>query len=502
MHFEIGNVLTRATGTEEEISVLDGYLTFEDERAKFRTTYGQVQAGAPSTFRMYNPWNGTFLSGLAKQAAKHLRANGVTVTTHVVDLAPCGVDAVTFRPEAGVTLRDYQVQALDVARFVRRGIFAWGTGAGKTTLAVALSQQFPIRWGFFVHKLSLADQVARRYSELTGLRPGFIGDGRRDEGDGQFIAVSWSSLKKLSPADVEMLKSFQGIFVDEVHTAASEVYTRVLKHTTNAYFRYGLSATPTDRGDLRAVYAVATLGPIIHQVRPGQLIERGLLAAPTIVMHKVRSAISQAPTWLGVYGETAIRNTRRNRMVVDLAAEHAKDGPTVVFVRSIAHGKALKVAIERAGQSTRFVNGSDSLTFRRHACRDLVSRSLGVLVVTDGVFAEGVDVPEIEHVIIASGGKSVINTIQRIGRGMRATSTKNTFTVDDFFDVGCGKCAGAAHRSCQWLLRHTRDRKKTYERDYKVTVLAEMPEPAEPPDQDPTNGADIENFLALRGGDT
>ncbi len=62
---------------------------------------------------------------------------------------------------------------------------------------------------------------------------------------------------------------------------------------------------------------------------------------------------------------------------------------------------------------------------------------------------------------IANGGRSVIAALQRIGRGMRVTSDKNTFQVWDVADHGC-----------KLLERHTKARVRAYTSQGYETVEA------------------------------
>jgi len=65
--------------------------------------------------------------------------------------------------------------------------------------------------------------------------------------------------------------------------------------------------------------------------------------------------------------------------------------------------------------------------------------------------------------VIASGGKSVIAALQRIGRGMRTNNgAKSTFKVYDILDLGVPS-----------LEKHSRRRMNTYVRESYETVIAE-----------------------------
>jgi len=109
--------------------------------------------------------------------------------------------------------------------------------------------------------------------------------------------------------------------------------------------------------------------------------------------------------------------------------------PAIVFVRHISHGVRLLKAAEKAGFNAKMVHGDTSLPARQGICDQLASGRLDVAIATK-VFVEGVNIPALASVVCAQGGKSIIDTLQQIGRGMRVTSTKNTLDVWEIGDKG------------------------------------------------------------------
>ncbi len=73
------------------------------------------------------------------------------------------------------------------------------------------------------------------------------------------------------------------------------------------------------------------------------------------------------------------------------------------------------------------------------------------IIITNKIFQKGVDIPPLLTIIIAGGGQSVVDSLQRVGRGMRIIEGKKAFTVIDFMDKGQ-----------DWVYRHSRARKKAY----------------------------------------
>jgi superfamily II DNA or RNA helicase len=272
----------------------------------------------------------------------------------------------------------------------------------------------------------------------------------------------------------QLFASCRGLIVDEAHVLPAESFWRVAMSTTHCYYRVGLSGTPLARGDRRSVLAVGALGPVIYRVRPEVLIDAGVLARPTIHLVEVREH-SLAPNWQRAYAENIVGSPTRNGLVVEAAKRAPK--PCLVFVKEIKHGKLLLKQLERAGVPCAFVWGSHGTDARNRSVRDLLSGRIEVLICSV-IFQEGTDIPDLRSVVIASGGKSVIAALQRIGRGMRVAAGKTTFDVYDIADLGCGctrtKGLGTRpHAGCRWLERHTRERVKAYAAEGNATHVVQ-----------------------------
>ena len=343
--------------------------------------------------------------------------------------------------------------------FVANGIVVHNSG--KTELAIALHQVLSCRWLFLVHRTTLVEQAAERFTLRTGQTADIIGEGRWENTGATFTCASfqsiYSALKRKDPRVLVLLQQIQGLLVDEVHVLPSDTYWRVSMTTQQAYYRFGLSGTPLARGDRRSLLAIASTGPIIYRIQPDVLIAAGVLAKPRIQLVPV-AQLSTCKTWQGVYGECIVRSRTRNQTIVDCAKRAEK--PCLVFVKEIQHGRLLTERLLKANLRAEFVFGADSTPERQAATRRLVRGDLDVLV-SSVIFQEGVDIPQLRSVVIANGGRSVIAALQRIGRGMRVTADKNTFQVWDVADHGC-----------KLLERHTKARVRAYTSQGYETVEA------------------------------
>jgi len=74
------------------------------------------------------------------------------------------------------------------------------------------------------------------------------------------------------------------------------------------------------------------------------------------------------------------------------------------------------------------------------------------VLIASSIYDEGVDLPEVNVLIKASGGKSEVKTIQQVGRGLRPKKEK--LIVYDFNDM-----------NSKFLSAHSKKRIKTYKQE-------------------------------------
>jgi len=463
MKLQINNLRTVVEASDFESDWLFDYLAFDNPSARF-----YKRKVADTKTRLFNRITRSFPSGFVELVENAAPQSGFDVEIEDERQQPIARDK-----SADLSwLRDYQLRGVQIAAKKARGILWLPTGAGKTELAVGLATAFPCRWTFLVHRASLMQQAAERYERRTGAPAGRIGEG--NEQIERFTVATFQTLfAKIKNASartkdqkiarlLDLIVRTEGLIVDESHVLPANSFYRVVMKMRNAYWRIGISGTPLARGDRRSLVAVGALGPVIYRVKPELLIARGLLARPDIRMLKIPTPSSK-PTFQGVYGEGIVRNTPRNNMVVAAAKASAK--PALIFVKEIKHGKAILDRLTRAGIAAEFVWGNTITPSRMNSVKRLTRGEIDVLICSV-IFQEGVDIPELKSVIIATAGKSVIAAIQRVGRGMRMSANKGgKFEVWDFYDMGN-----------RMLERHAKERMRAYEREgYTVKVSQQIP---------------------------
>ena len=448
MQLELRNVATRIVQADEyERAWLRRLLTFR--------TVGATGAERPMC--LLDEATGEFPSGfmpiVQTRASKELRSLDVL---DVRPAAPARDESVDLS-----FLRDYQREALEAVCARERGILWLPTAAGKTLTASSIVASFPTgRWLFLVHRLSLLNQTAAAFEKWTDEKAGRVGEsGWRPR---RFTVATFQTLAaRIANGDAEaraLLEGADGIIGDECHAVASTTAAAVFGAATNARYRIGLSGTPLARGDRKSSLVVGATGPVIYRMRPEVLVERQVLARPTIRMVDVLHDEMPDATWPTVYDRLVVHSPRRNALVVEAVRRSEK--PCLVFVQAVEHGNVLVRALTRAGIRCGYVHGAHTTEQREAAIADLVAGRIEVLLCSV-IFQEGVDVPALRSVVIAAGGQSTIAAIQRVGRGLRTQAGKTSCDIWEFLD-----------RGQRWLEAHSRARRRAYEAE-GYTVLVE-----------------------------
>lgn len=432
---------------DHDRSWLSDYLSFRTKGSR----------GREEVHSLYNSIGAVFPSGMIEAVQAQAKHDRIRVDVVDTRKAPCAADKFALLD----WLRDYQTAAIDVARTKHRGVYHHVTGAGKTEVIVGLTELYDCPWLIIVHRKELLHQTAERFAMRTGELVGKIGDGVLKPG--RVTIAMFQTLVSLikTPKWKRWLESRQGLIVDECHVLPASTFYRVAQACTAAHFRYGFSGTPFARGDRKSVYTWGALGPIIHEVRAPELIDAGVLARPQVRMVPVMQLI-HAKTWAEVYRIGIVESPTRNAAVISVARAAAK--PCLLFVQHIEHGKTLCKELARLGEQVEFVWGTHKTPIRRAAIRRLVHGDIDILI-CNVIFQEGVDIPELQSVVVGSGGKSTIMVLQYVGRGMRkrdrnGSVTKEEVEIYDFLD-----------RGNRWLQRHAKARLKAYATEKYPVVI-------------------------------
>jgi len=327
-----------------------------------------------------------------------------------------------------LALRPYQREAVDRILAVKRGIIQAPPGAGKSAIIGGILAATPRKcWLVLVHRRLLETQLTAQLC-----RYGVSGVGALEAAGttARVVVSTWQSVyahhKRGAAWIIRLLASIDGVCVDEVQCAPSPCLSSLLEQT-NTEYRVGLSATPLLRQDGRNKWTLGFFGDVAYRIEAPGLADAGALSKPTV---KFAPA---PPTHGSGYRATVVDNAVRNRVLGDIAAKTPK--PALVLVNHVEHGQRLYEELATRSLRVRFLSQTNSDAERDDGIAKLRSGALDALIATP-IFDAGVDIPELASVVVASGGRSAIACIQRLGRVMRPAPGKTQCQLWDIADEG------------------------------------------------------------------
>ncbi len=413
--------------------------------------------------KLFSKAKRTFPAGLSRDVKEALEEAGTRVQVDDRRARPAVSPATRNIGLMGVDFEypyDFQLDAMEQMIKDQRGIAAIATNGGKTEIACLITACLRIPTLFCVPGKELLYQTRKRFATRLDMREEEIGI----IGDGQFrpqpwitvstVASLYQKLTRKHEPTWDLLTSTELLFLDECHKTGSDSWYNVAK-ACDAFFRFGLSGTPLKRTDGADMRLLAVTGPVLVEMRNKQLIERGISSEVEILMVPVRKpVIPKGVRYNDAYKEGVTKNVHRNHAIATMANQFTEESKgVVILVKEIPHGweldKRLKEFAQKSYLTHKFINGTMHMGIRRQALYDFEKGDLQVLIATS-ILDEGVDIPNIDVLIMAGGGKSSIKTLQRLGRGIRLGGT-GKLTVVDFADF---------HN--HYLLEHSLQRLRDY----------------------------------------
>jgi DNA repair protein RadD len=332
-------------------------------------------------------------------------------------------------------LRPHQLQAIADVRAAygegcRAPILCAPTGAGKTFTAAEIIKSAISKgnrvW-FVAHLREILDDTSRRL-DVAGIKHGFImaGKPRNLHEYVQIVSVQ-TAMRREFPIKPGL------IIIDECHLAVANTYKKVIEAAGSPPI-LGLTGSPC-RLDGRG------LGELFDRIIPTcstrDLITQGMLAP-------IRYYAPSKPDLEGIRmraGDYALDQLEeavtRSRITGDAVNHYRRmcDGKrAVVFCVSVKHAEHVAAQFRAAGYRAVAISGKSAAADRKKALTGLRSGEIQV-VCNAQLWVAGVDVPEIECVVLLRPTKSLTFYLQSIGRGLRTAPGKKACVVLDH--AGC-----------------------------------------------------------------
>lgn len=318
-----------------------------------------------------------------------------------------------------------------------RNLVVAATGTGKTVVAALDYEQLLDRHGeplsllFVAHRDEILEQSLATYRAV--MRDGSFGEkhggGAVAGGSHVFAMIQSLHADRLAP------DAFDVVVVDEFHHAAAESYDRLLQHLRPKEL-LGLTATP-ERLDGKDVtewfdHRVAV------ELRLWEAIDQGFLV-PFQYFGVADGTDLRSVAWRrGGYAPADLSNVftgddlrvskllaALQRIVLDTGRMRA-----LGFCVSKEHAHFMARQFTAAGLSSVALTGDDAPAERAHHLRELQAGRLRCIFSVE-VLGEGVDVPDVDTLLLLRPTASATLFAQQLGRGLRRAKAKSHLTVID-----------------------------------------------------------------------
>lgn len=354
-----------------------------------------------------------------------------------------------FKPSVSIDYGDpiplypYQETAVEQAKKGLYGILQSKAGSGKTQMGIALIREYGKRALWLCHTLDLVKQSkerAERYMDKSLM--GTITEGKVNIGSG----ITFATIQTMSKLDLAQYRDmWDVVVVDECHRVAGTPtamtqFSKVL-NSLSARHKYGLSAT-VHRSDGMIVATYALLGDVVYTV-PDEAIADKVMR---VGIKPIGTGLPISRACLNTDGTlnytkliTYLCENFDRHIVIHDAIFNERNHSCLILSDRLEHLENLMgllpptmkpYAVMISGKMTSKKGKAE----REQALEDMRTGKKKYLFATYSLAKEGLDIPCLERLFLATPQKDYAVITQSIGRIARVCEGKADPICYDFVD--------------------------------------------------------------------
>jgi superfamily II DNA or RNA helicase/HKD family nuclease len=330
-----------------------------------------------------------------------------------------------------------------------RNLVVAATGTGKTVVAafdyerLARQEGSPPRLLFIAHRVQILKQALATFRQvLRAPSFGELLDGENEPSQHTHLFATITTAHSRGLVEKLGADYWHMIIVDEAHHLPAATFDQFVKSVQPSIL-LGLTATPerADGKSLNAYFDCRPDGTPAVSLRLWDALDQQLLAPfeyyATADETDLRNVKWNRPEELSQLDAVISSNAVRSSLVTNTLKQYVANLSSlkgVVFCVSVAHAQFMAAWFEKAGLPSCSLTGANSSQERERAIQDLRSGKLKLICTCD-LFNEGVDIPEINTLLLLRPTQSPVVFQQQIGRGLRLADGKESCLVLDFVGI-------------------------------------------------------------------
>ena len=374
--------------------------------------------------------------------------------------------------KSNIVLRDYQKPCTNALKKYVNGIFVLPPGLGKTQIGLECAATLKQKTLWLTHTKDLLNQAKERCENNLICTTSEITDGKSDiSGDVVFATVQ-TLVNIIDKSDIKQ-NEFGLVIVDEVHHLSTNAESVKMFEKCINYFnsRYKLGLTATlHRADGLQNTTTKILGNVIYEVKKSEdkksligYYENKPIIKLSIEQFQVPATIHMLKTTYNVANKDIFDTSGRiifTSLISDLATDSNRNKQVLNIINSL---KGYTIVIsERTSQleelqkqtpSSIYINGKTPKKQREKQIEEFRNGKHKILFATYSLVAEGLDIPILENLVMASPVKDDRLVVQAIGRCQRPSEGKKIANIYDLVD------------DVSMLDKFTRKRKSVYKKE-------------------------------------
>ena len=341
--------------------------------------------------------------------------------------------------KSNIKLFDYQEKAKNEALKSKNGVIVMPAGSGKTQTALQLISELGLKTLWITHTYDLLNQsFDRAKSNLENVGLGKIAAGKIDIG----THITFATVQTLVKLDLSQFKNeWDCIVVDEGHRicgtpAQLGMFYKVI-NALSCRYKYALTATPfrNIKGTEKALFSL--IGPIICEVPKEVVSERTIKAEiqPIYTDFKIPRDAKKTDGTIDYSKLTTFlsEDEDRNEIILDILKE-CKNNYTLVLGDRLTQLSYLQEKIGYGVKIDGTMTSKKKKAQREQYIQDMRDGKENLLFATYGLAKEGLDIPRLDRLILASPHRDKATIIQSVGRVERKFEGKKTPLVYDIVD--------------------------------------------------------------------